>query len=357
MAEKIAQDKMKPISLRGHEKPIQVIKFNFDGDLFFSGAAERKINLWTAYTGERIGSYECEGAVRSLDVTVDTEYMVAGTLVGNVEFFKVENGRHVGRLSFEAKILTTEFSYGDGQLLVLLDWYSKDKSGTNSLFIYDFTKIKTQLAQNLKSDDKSIKVVVEPKQFTFKYKLTMAKWGFLNKSIIVATEDGSLQTLNLSGEVINKVKVTDDGSSVRSINITRDHSLLVACHSQGVKIYDPKTLEKKKDIRTEVPMNTGTISPLLFEQEEKNRKYQAIIGGGVAARDAAKHKMGGFDIRLVNLIYEEELGNIAGHFGPVNTLAFHKDGRGFVSGGEEGIIRIFRFPPKYFNEIDKNESK
>ena len=62
--------------------------------------------------------------------------------------------------------------------------------------------------------------------------------------------------------------------------------------------------------------------------------------------------MGGFDIRLCNLIYEEELGSIAGHFGPVNTVAFHKDGRGFVSGGEEGLIRIFRFHPKYYSEFN-----
>jgi len=76
------------------------------------------------------------------------------------------------------------------------------------------------------------------------------------------------------------------------------------------------------------------------------------MGGGVAAREAAMHKMGGFDIRIKNLIYEDDdLGSIAGHFGPVNVLAFFKDGRGFVSGGEEGIIRIFRFHPKYFTDV------
>jgi translation initiation factor 3 subunit I len=61
--------------------------------------------------------------------------------------------------------------------------------------------------------------------------------------------------------------------------------------------------------------------------------------------------MGGFEIRLVNLIYEEEMGKIAGHFGPVNTLAFYPDGRGFVSGGEEGIIRLFRFDKSYFTDF------
>jgi hypothetical protein len=37
---------MKPFVLKGHERPVNVVKFNYDGDLFFSGSAESKINLW-----------------------------------------------------------------------------------------------------------------------------------------------------------------------------------------------------------------------------------------------------------------------------------------------------------------------
>ena len=110
---------MKPISLRGHEKPVTALKFNFDGDLLFSGAGEKRVNLWNSYTGERLGSYECEGAVRALDITVDSEYLVCGTLVGALEFFQVENGKHLGRISYEAKILSAEFSYGDKQIVLV----------------------------------------------------------------------------------------------------------------------------------------------------------------------------------------------------------------------------------------------
>ncbi len=53
---------------------------------------------------------------------------------------------------------------------------------------------------------------------------------------------------------------------------------------------------------------------------------------------------------MFNIVYEDEIGRIAGHFGPVNTLNFYPDGRGFVSGGEEGVIRLFRFPEKYFSD-------
>jgi len=31
------------------------MKLNFDGDLLFTGSSDKKINVWDAYTGERIG--------------------------------------------------------------------------------------------------------------------------------------------------------------------------------------------------------------------------------------------------------------------------------------------------------------
>ncbi len=111
---------MKPILLRGHEKPISIVKFNFDGDLLFTGAAEKKVNLWYSLSGERIGSYETKGAVKTLDVTNDSNYLVIGTLVGTIEFFKVDGGVFLGSLSLEAKIKTVQFSYGDKKLLVVV---------------------------------------------------------------------------------------------------------------------------------------------------------------------------------------------------------------------------------------------
>lgn len=110
---------MKPISLRGHEKPINVVKLNFDGDLLFTGSADKKVNLWDAFSGERIGSYHCKAAVRTLDITDDSEWLVVGTLLGTTEFFKINGGKHLGLIELGAQVKTTEFSYGDRELLVV----------------------------------------------------------------------------------------------------------------------------------------------------------------------------------------------------------------------------------------------
>lgn len=110
---------MKPILLRGHEKPITVTKFNFDGDLLFTGSGERRVNLWDAMTGERIGSYEPLAAVRTLDVTNDSTQLIVGTNVGTLEFFKVEGGKRLGYVEMNARIKTVQLSYGDKFLLVV----------------------------------------------------------------------------------------------------------------------------------------------------------------------------------------------------------------------------------------------
>ena len=50
------------------------------------------------------------------------------------------------------------------------------------------------------------------------------------------------------------------------------------------------------------------------------------------------------------MVHGNEVGKISGHFGPINSVEFFKDGRGFSSGGEEGIIRVVRFGEEYFED-------
>ena len=34
-----------------------------------------------------------------------------------------------------------------------------------------------------------------------------------------------------------------------------------------------------------------------------------------------------YDARFYHLVFEEEIGRVKGHFGPINSLAFHPDGK------------------------------
>ena len=51
-------------------------------------------------------------------------------------------------------------------------------------------------------------------------------------------------------------------------------------------------------------------------------------------------------LNLLNAPYQ-------GHFGPINSVAFHPDGKSFSTGGEDGYVRIQAFDPTYFDfELD-----
>ena len=41
-------------------------------------------------------------------------------------------------------------------------------------------------------------------------------------------------------------------------------------------------------------------------------------------------RIGKFDARFFHMVFEEEIGRVKGHFGPINSVAFHPDGKRFV---------------------------
>ena len=58
-------------------------------------------------------------------------------------------------------------------------------------------------------------------------------------------------------------------------------------------------------------------------------------------------RQGKFESKFFHKVYAEEFGTVRGHFGPVNAVAYHPDGRGFVTGGEDGYIRLHHFDNDY----------
>lgn len=79
--------------------------------------------------------------------------------------------------------------------------------------------------------------------------------------------------------------------------------------------------------------------------------HQVVLGGGQDAMDVTttSTRVGKFDARFFHLVFEEEFGRVKGHFGPINSLAFHPDGKTYASGGEDGYVRLHQFDPSYFD--------
>ena len=59
---------------------------------------------------------------------------------------------------------------------------------------------------------------------------------------------------------------------------------------------------------------------------------QVVLGGGQEAREVTTMttKAGKFNARFYHLVFEEEIGWVKGHFGPINSLAFHPDSKSWA---------------------------
>lgn len=92
---------------------------------------------------------------------------------------------------------------------------------------------------------------------------------------------------------------------------------------------------------TETPLNSACIAPL--------RPY-VILGGGQDAMNVTmtSTRQGKFESRFWHKLFEEEVGRVKGHFGPINTLAVHPQGRAYASGAEDGFVRVHWFEDSYF---------
>lgn len=80
---------MKPIELRGHDRQITVCKYNYDGDLVFTGGADRRVSLYDAFSYEKLGEYRTWASVKSLEVDIDSKYLFVGNYNGMLEVFEV----------------------------------------------------------------------------------------------------------------------------------------------------------------------------------------------------------------------------------------------------------------------------
>lgn len=94
---------------------------------------------------------------------------------------------------------------------------------------------------------------------------------------------------------------------------------ITASMDHTAKLFDTETMKCLKTYQSDAPINAAAISPL---------KNHIILGGGQDAGSVTTTyaRMGKFEIKWFNKIYEDELGAVKGHFGPINTLDFSYDG-------------------------------
>jgi len=317
--------------LHGHERSITQIKYNRDGDLLFSSAKDNHPCVWFAVNGERLGTYEGhQGVVWSMDVDWETKRFMSGAGDNTLQIWDVKTGKSLGKIETKTSVRTCNFSYCGNQAL-----YSTDSQMgyPSEIFIVDVRMVDSALG----SGDPILRIPLSGAP-----KATSMLWGANDEVIISGHENGDLAQWDLrTGKKLNLV--SEHGKTINDMQMSKDQSLLITASKDNTsKLFDADTLECLKTYKTERPVNSAAISPIMDH---------VVLGGGQEAMDVTttSTRVGKFDARCFHLVFEEEFGRVKGHFGPINSLAFAPDGKSYASGGEDGYIRLHNFDPSYFD--------
>jgi len=323
---------MKPLMMQGHERAITQIKYNREGDLLFSCAKDHKPNVWFSVNGERLGTYNGHaGAVWCIDVDWTTTKLITGSGDMTVRLWDVETGTSVACIPCKSSARTVGYSFSGNQAA-----YSTDRAMGHicEMFVIDVR----QQDSNVTENDATLKIPVSQS------KVTSMIWGNMDETIITGHENGQITLWDLrTGREVNSVN--DHQGNINDLQLSKDGTMFVSSSKDTTaKLFDSESLMCLKTYKTERPVNSAAISPLL---------EHVVLGGGQDAMEVTttSTRQGKFDSRFFHLIYEEEFARVKGHFGPINSLAFHPDGKSYATGGEDGFVRIQAFDSSYYEYV------
>ena len=137
----------------------------------------------------------------------------------------------------------------------------------------------------------------------------------------------------------------EHNKQIKDMQLSHDGMMLItASKDTTARLWDITNLEALKMYKTDRPVNSAAISPLV------DTYPHVVMGGGQEAMDVTttSSRIGKFDARFFHLVFEEEFARVKGHFGPINSICFHPNGRGYASGGEDGYVRVHVFDDAYY---------
>jgi len=317
---------MKPLMMHGHERSITQIKYNTEGDLLFSCAKDHHPNVWYSINGERLGTYEGHsGAVWCLDPKWDNSTLITGAADNSVRMWDVELGKQISIIDTKSAVRTCNFSYSGNMVCYTTD---KQMGYPCDINIVD--------SRTFNAEEPIMKVSI-PQGGP---KVTSMVWSGLDDYILTGHENGDVVQWDIKTQKKLSLKSVHQ-KDVKDMQTSADGTMLITSSKDTSAIlWDADTLEELKTYKTERPVNSAAISPIYDH---------VVLGGGQEAMDVttSSTRIGKFDARFFHLVFEEEFGRVKGHFGPINSIAFHPDGSGYSSGGEDGYIRVHQFDDAY----------
>lgn len=320
-------------------------RFSKEGDLLFSVSKDHVVCAWYTANGERFGTYKGhQGALWTVDVDPTTTLLASGGADNTIRLWEVKTGRLLKTWEFGTAIKRVEFSEDGRQLLGVTE---KRQGQLSSVVVYDIN----QDPEGEQAEGHSLRIVVDDIP-----KVTVAGFSYMNHFIITGHEDGSVSQYDAkTGEEVAHTFPHEENMQVTDLQWSSDRTYFItASKDKTAKLIDAKTLDVLKTYVADTPLNSAAITP-----EPTN---YVILGGGQAAMDVTttSARQGKFEARFYHKIFEEEIGRVRGHFGPLNYVAVDPTGKCYCSGGEDGYVRVHHFDPPYFDfkfEVEREKER
>ncbi|ORY28054.1 WD40-repeat-containing domain protein [Naematelia encephala] len=327
---------MKPIILQGHERSLTQIVFNAEGDLLFTASKDHIINVWFTSNGERLGTFggavggaKHNGTVWTVACDSESKYLMSGGADNTMRMWEVNTGKCLKVWEYETAVKRVAWSEDDELVLGI----TEQRQGQPSIIrVYALNR-----EDGASQSDEPIQTITLTGS-----KATVALFAPLSDNILVGHESGKVSKYSVkTGE---EVLVNEDGhrGEITDIQLSPDGTYFItSSKDKTARIWDSETLDEMKVYATETPLNSACIAPL--------RPY-VILGGGqdAMAVTTTSQRAGKFESRFWHKLFEEEVGRVRGHFGPINTLAVHPQGKAYASGAEDGFVRVHWFDESYF---------
>jgi len=317
------------------------VKFSRDGDIIFSVAKDQVICAWFSANGERLGTYHGhQGAIWTVDVDPNTTLLASGAADNTIRLWEVKSGKLIKTWDFGSAIKRVEFSPDGTQLLGVTE---KRVGHLSTIVVYDIDPD----PEAEQSSEHSLRIVCDDA------KATVAGFSYGGRYIVSGHEDGSVNTYDAkTGEHYDSIEVHEE--TITDLQWAPDRSYFItASKDKTAKLVAllPDNLSILKSYTADTPLNSAAITPI---------KDYIIVGGGQAAMDVTttSARQGKFEARFYHRIFEEEIGRVRGHFGPLNYVAVSPTGKAYASGGEDGYVRLHHFDRSYFDfmyEVEREE--
>ena len=234
----------RPYLLQGHERPITVVKYNYDGDLLFSASKDQVPCIWRVENGERIGTFHGhKGTVWDLDPDRFSNYLLTASADATVKMWSCETGDLIRTFNHRGPVRGVCWS-DDNKLFATI----------SDPFVEHNAKISIFDSRKGGEDDGDVEPVLEidvPKENNKRVQMTNIWWTYLNEHLMVSFDNGLIRLYDpQTGDIDDEFRAHE--KKINRLQFNRDKSMFITSSADfTAKLYDAVNLKHLKTYTTD----------------------------------------------------------------------------------------------------------